>query len=124
MINALPPPLTPSDPFADLDATRPPFLSVTLVAVLIGLGGVLYDGIGVAWVSSVLAAVGALLAHAGSNVLNHYYNELNGTDSSNTDGEKKQGRSGRVHHGQGRTTPYPRRVWVRMRERLTALLRH
>lgn len=68
-----------------LDATRPPFLSVTVVAVLIGLGGVIYDGIGVAWVSFVLAAVGALLAHAGSNVLNDYYDELNGTDSGNTE---------------------------------------
>ncbi len=67
-----------------LDATRPPFLSVTVVAVLIGLGGVVYDGIAVAWGMFLLASLGALLAHAGSNVLNDYYDELNGTDPANT----------------------------------------
>ena len=68
-----------------LDATRPPFLSVTVVAVLIGLGGILYDGVAVSWGMFLLAALGALLAHAGSNVLNDYYDELNGTDSANTE---------------------------------------
>jgi 1,4-dihydroxy-2-naphthoate octaprenyltransferase len=68
-----------------LDATRPPFLSVTVVAVLIGLGGVLYAGIDVSWGVFVLAALGALLAHAGSNVLNDYYDALNGTDAANTE---------------------------------------
>jgi 1,4-dihydroxy-2-naphthoate polyprenyltransferase len=67
-----------------LDATRPPFLSVTVVAVLIGLCSSLYDGVSITWWVFLLAGIGALLAHAGSNVLNDYYDELNGTDPVNT----------------------------------------
>lgn len=67
-----------------VDATRPPFLSVTLVAVLIGLAGVLHDGVTVTWWVFLLAAAGAVMAHAAGNVLNDYYDDRNGTDPANT----------------------------------------
>lgn len=67
-----------------LDATRPPFLSVTVVAVLIGLASSLHDGVPLTWWVFLLAAVGALMAHAAGNVLNDYYDDRNGTDPANT----------------------------------------
>jgi 1,4-dihydroxy-2-naphthoate octaprenyltransferase len=65
-------------------ATRPAFLSVTLIGCLVGLASAFASG-GVG--SIVLAAVTllfALLAHAGVNVLNDYYDARNGTDALNT----------------------------------------
>ena len=66
-------------------ATRPPFLSVTLVACLIGLGTA-FAGAG-AMNSGTAAAtvIFALVAHAAINVLNDYYDALNGTDAMNTE---------------------------------------
>jgi 1,4-dihydroxy-2-naphthoate octaprenyltransferase len=61
-------------------ATRPAFLSASLVAVLLGLAasGPRLD------VPLALATLAlALLAHAGTNVLNDYYDALNGTDARN-----------------------------------------
>ncbi|RMD71741.1 MAG: prenyltransferase, partial [Gammaproteobacteria bacterium] len=62
-------------------ATRPPFLSVTLTGGLIGMatagGG---DPLKVS-----LALLGALLIHAGINVLNDVYDARNGTDARNTE---------------------------------------
>jgi len=64
-------------------ATRPPFLSVTLFACLIGFGTAYYDGVALSAAKAVATLVFALLAHAGINVLNDYYDELNGTDRVN-----------------------------------------
>ena len=64
-------------------ATRPPFLSVTLFACLIGFGTGYYDGVALSAAKAVATLVFALLAHAGINVLNDYYDELNGTDRVN-----------------------------------------
>jgi len=66
-------------------ATRPAFLSVTLVACLVGLGTAYHDGAALATAKAVATFVFALLAHAGINVLNDYYDELNGTDRANTE---------------------------------------
>lgn len=66
-------------------ATRPAFLSVTLFACLIGLGSAYFDGVTIAPSKAIATLVFALLAHAGINVLNDYYDELNGTDRINTD---------------------------------------
>ena len=65
-------------------ATRPAFLSASLMACVVGLA--------VAWRSelsfdaglALVTLVFALLAHAGANVLNDYYDALNGTDAQNT----------------------------------------
>lgn len=66
-------------------ATRPPFLSVTLFACLIGLATAHAGGIAINGVSAVLTLLFALVAHAGVNVLNDYYDALNGTDQLNTE---------------------------------------
>jgi 1,4-dihydroxy-2-naphthoate octaprenyltransferase len=66
-------------------ATRPAFLTASLMASLIGLAIARHDGI---TFNNELAAVTllfALLAHAGVNVLNDYYDALNGTDAQNTE---------------------------------------
>ncbi len=66
-------------------ATRPAFLSVSLVACLLGLAAAMYDRVFVSSWPAVLTIVSALVAHAGINVLNDYYDALNGTDDINTD---------------------------------------
>lgn len=61
-------------------ATRPAFLTITLAGCLLGfaLAPVLH------WGLAALTLLLALLAHAGVNVLNDYYDHLNGTDAANT----------------------------------------
>lgn len=66
-------------------ATRPAFLSVTVGAYLIGLAMAYADGIALAPAAALLTIVFALLVHAGVNVLNDYYDALNGTDELNTE---------------------------------------
>ena len=66
-------------------ATRPAFLSVTLFGSLIGLGTAHASGVAIAWPAAFVTLVFALLAHAGVNVLNDYYDALNGTDEMNTE---------------------------------------
>lgn len=66
-------------------ATRPAFLSVTLFGTLIGLGTAQASGVQIVWLTAFVTVVLALLAHAGVNVLNDYYDALNGTDEMNTE---------------------------------------
>jgi 1,4-dihydroxy-2-naphthoate polyprenyltransferase len=65
-------------------ATRPPFLAVTFFACLIGLASAWFDGVAIAAVKAFVTVLFALVAHAGVNVLNDYYDALNGTDDINT----------------------------------------
>lgn len=64
-------------------ATRPPFLSVTLFAALLGLASAAHAGVELSAVTAALTILFALVAHAGINVLNDYYDDLNGTDRIN-----------------------------------------
>ena len=66
-------------------ATRPAFVSVTLFAALIGIGTAYYDGFALAMWPAIITVAFALVAHAGINVLNDYYDDLNGTDRFNTE---------------------------------------
>jgi 1,4-dihydroxy-2-naphthoate octaprenyltransferase len=66
-------------------ATRPPFLSVTLAAALLGLAAAFWSGLTLDLVTATVTVVFALVAHAGVNVLNDYYDALNGTDATNTE---------------------------------------
>ena len=61
-------------------ATRPAFLTITLAGCLLGfsLAPALH------WGLATLTLTLALLAHAGINVLNDYYDHLNGADAANT----------------------------------------
>ena len=66
-------------------ATRPAFLSVTLVGVLLGLASAHVGGIDLQRPQALLTLVFALVAHAGVNVLNDYYDAINGADAANTE---------------------------------------
>jgi 1,4-dihydroxy-2-naphthoate octaprenyltransferase len=66
-------------------ATRPAFLTVTLFGCFIGLATAHTSGIAIAWPAAIVTLVSALLAHAGVNVLNDYYDALSGTDEMNTE---------------------------------------
>lgn len=56
-----------------LAATRPQFLSVTLVSVLVGLAGSAGDGVPPHWGIGAATMVGALLVHAGANLVNDFH---------------------------------------------------
>jgi 1,4-dihydroxy-2-naphthoate octaprenyltransferase len=64
-------------------ATRPAFLTITIFGCLIGFGfGNLTNNPN--WTINLLALVIALLAHAAGNVLNDYFDHLNGSDLINS----------------------------------------
>lgn len=66
-------------------ATRPAFLSVTLVAVLIGFACAWRSGLSFNLLNGVVTLVFALVAHAGVNVINDFHDARNGTDALNTE---------------------------------------
>lgn len=66
-------------------ATRPAFLSVTLVAVLLGFATAWHGGLQLDLLNAALTLIFALCAHAGVNVINDYYDALNGSDAANTE---------------------------------------
>ena len=66
-------------------ATRPPFLSVTLVGCLLGLACARAAGSRIDVLLAVVATVFALVAHAGVNVLNDYFDSRSGADAANVD---------------------------------------
>ena len=65
-------------------ATRPAFLLASLVPCLVGIATAAADGVSVDVLPALLTIVGAVLFHAAANVLNDYYDSLNGTDERNT----------------------------------------
>jgi 1,4-dihydroxy-2-naphthoate octaprenyltransferase len=74
------------NPFARyLAATRPAFLTASLMACLIGLAIARHDGQAFDVPLALVTLLFGLLAHAGVNVLNDYYDALNGTDAINTE---------------------------------------
>lgn len=66
-------------------ATRPAFLSASLMASVIGLAVSWQGGVIFSVSLALITLLFALLAHAGVNVLNDYYDALNGTDAQNTE---------------------------------------
>ena len=66
-------------------ATRPAFISASLMASLLGLASAGHSGVTIDFTLAVITVIFALLAHAGVNVLNDYYDALNGTDALNTE---------------------------------------
>lgn len=65
-------------------ATRPAFLSVTLVACLIGLATAHGSGVAVDVLTAAVTVLFALVAHAGGNVINDYHDAVSGADAANT----------------------------------------
>lgn len=66
-------------------ATRPAFLSVTFVGCLLGLATAACSGIQVGPTLATVTLFFALMAHAGANVINDYYDALSGCDAANTE---------------------------------------
>jgi 1,4-dihydroxy-2-naphthoate octaprenyltransferase len=66
-------------------ATRPAFLTASLMACLIGLATAWRAELTFDIPLALVTLLFGLLAHAGVNVLNDYYDALNGTDAQNTD---------------------------------------
>ena len=64
-------------------ATRPPFLSVTFVGCLLGLATAAGSGTPVSPLLATLTMFFALVAHAGANVINDYYDARSGCDAAN-----------------------------------------
>ncbi len=68
---------------AYLAATRPPFILATVVLILLGLAWTAWAGHAIDPVNAVLTLLAGILLHAAVNVLNDYYDDLNGTDNLN-----------------------------------------
>lgn len=64
-------------------ATRPAFLSVTLVGCLLGLASAYHDLHGGRPITALLTLLLALITHAAVNVLNDYFDHRNGSDAAN-----------------------------------------
>ena len=64
-------------------AVRPAFLTITLAGCTLGLATAWFGAVRFNGPAAILGIVLALLAHAGINVLNDYYDHLNGTDALN-----------------------------------------
>ncbi|MDD3884863.1 MAG: prenyltransferase [Gallionella sp.] len=64
-------------------ATRPAFLTASLMACLLGLAIFRHSNLAFDVPLALVTLVFALMAHAGVNVLNDYYDALNGTDAQN-----------------------------------------
>ncbi len=74
------------NPFARyFAATRPAFLTASLMSCVIGLSVAWHDALAFDISLAMVTLLFALFAHAGVNVLNDYYDALNGTDAQNTD---------------------------------------
>jgi 1,4-dihydroxy-2-naphthoate polyprenyltransferase len=77
---------TPLNPVAKYAlATRPAFLTVTLGACLIGLARAWADEVPIDAAKAWVTVVFALVAQAGANVFNDYYDAISGNDAGNTE---------------------------------------
>lgn len=65
-------------------ATRPAFLSITLIACLIGLAAAYADGVAIDVLRAVVTVITALIAHAACNVINDFHDAASGTDAGNS----------------------------------------
>jgi 1,4-dihydroxy-2-naphthoate octaprenyltransferase len=64
-------------------ATRPAFLTITLVGVLLGMSTAWFGGASFKPLAALLTLIFALTAHAGANVINDYYDQAG--DAANTE---------------------------------------
>ncbi len=64
-------------------ATRPAFILATVIPIFLGLGYCIYEGQPIHWLTAIMTLLAGVLLHAGINVLNDYYDALNGTDAIN-----------------------------------------
>ena len=65
-------------------AVRPGFLAASVVPALLGVAAFVGQGGQASFLLLLLTVLAIALVHAGINVLNDYYDEINGTDRCNT----------------------------------------
>jgi 1,4-dihydroxy-2-naphthoate octaprenyltransferase len=65
-------------------ATRPPFILASVMPILLGLAFSVFENHSLHWTAAALTLLAGVLLHAAVNVLNDYYDALNGTDALNT----------------------------------------
>jgi 1,4-dihydroxy-2-naphthoate polyprenyltransferase len=76
----------PANPLARyFFATRPAFLTVSLGACLVGIARAYADEVPIDAAKAWVTIVFALVAQAGANVLNDYYDALSGNDAANVE---------------------------------------
>jgi len=68
-----------------LMATRPAFLTIALVGCLLGFASAVVSNVPFDFIAALVTLLLAILTQAGVNVLNDYYDHLNGTDELNSD---------------------------------------
>ncbi len=85
-------------PWLILRTTRLPFLTATLVPVLLGLAIAARHG-PFDWVAAVLALIGGSLAHLAINVTNDIFDTLSGADAANVNPTQFSGGSRVLHYG-------------------------
>jgi len=66
-----------------LKAMRVPFLTATIIPVALGFVVALYDTGKFMWIKFLLAMLGAILIHIGTNLANDYFDHLSGCDKAN-----------------------------------------
>jgi len=66
-----------------LKAMRVPFLTATIIPVALGSVVALYDTGKFMWIKFLLAMLGAILVHIGTNLANDYFDHLSGCDKAN-----------------------------------------
>ena len=66
-------------------ATRPQFLTIIVLAVLLGTVVAFYEQYQINWMTLTLSLIAAVLIHGGADVLNDYYDDLSGADGINID---------------------------------------
>jgi 1,4-dihydroxy-2-naphthoate octaprenyltransferase len=66
-------------------ATRPPFVTVTLLAGVIGLASAYASGVALHPLTAIITLIFIAVAQGGFNVLNDYYDAQSGTDGANSE---------------------------------------
>jgi 1,4-dihydroxy-2-naphthoate octaprenyltransferase len=79
-------------------ATRLPFLSATLVPVLLGLAIAGREGYWNPWLA-ILTIIGACAVHIGLNVANDFFDAVSGADDANVNPTQYSGGSRVIQHG-------------------------
>lgn len=76
---------TPSFVLRLVVATRPPFLTISLVGCLVGFAAAYNAGVSVPVPTALIAVLIAIAAQASANVINDYCDSRNGSDACNVD---------------------------------------
>jgi 1,4-dihydroxy-2-naphthoate octaprenyltransferase len=81
-----------------LRTTRAPFLTATLVPILLGVAAAARDGRWSLWLA-ILTVFGGAFVHLGLNVANDVFDTISGADAANTTPTQFSGGSRVVHYG-------------------------